>query len=188
MVAQILLLQNEAQFVGQIRHNQMTFKWYYKTVDQKYRWNALGVGQVMASTRIFLNPRQFAQKNNSTLKSTLHNNFQIWSLSGLKLALPTDNRIIRALNYFNWMKFVIILCYYLLRKRFCIMTWVPALTRRYGLRVLCMHKLELTHWGREIMTAIFQTTFWNAHSWMKVYEIRFRFHWNLLLTFEFKIF
>ena len=37
----------------------------------------------------------------------------------------------------------------------------------------------LTHWGRDKMAAIFQTTFSNAFSWMKMYKFRVRFHWNL---------
>ena len=37
----------------------------------------------------------------------------------------------------------------------------------------------LTHWGRDKMTAIFQTTSSNGFSWMKMYEFRLRLHWNL---------
>ena len=37
---------------------------------------------------------------------------------------------------------------------------------------------ELTHWGRDKMDAISQTTFSNAFSWMKVFESRLKFHWN----------
>ena len=32
--------------------------------------------------------------------------------------------------------------------------------------------VELTHWGRDKMTAISQTTFANAFSWMKMFELR----------------
>ena len=38
---------------------------------------------------------------------------------------------------------------------------------------------RLTHWGRDKMEDIFQTTFSNAFSWMKMHELRF--HWNLFL-------
>ena len=38
---------------------------------------------------------------------------------------------------------------------------------------------KLTHWGRDKMAAIFQTTFSNAFSWVKMYEFRLRFHWSL---------
>ena len=37
----------------------------------------------------------------------------------------------------------------------------------------------LTHWGRDKMATIFQTTFSNAFSWMKMYKFRLRFHWSL---------
>ena len=37
----------------------------------------------------------------------------------------------------------------------------------------------LTHWDRDKMAAIFQTTFSNAFSWMKMHEFRLRFHWKL---------
>ena len=33
----------------------------------------------------------------------------------------------------------------------------------------------LTHWGRDKMAAISQTTSWNAFSWMKIYEFRTQF-------------
>ena len=38
---------------------------------------------------------------------------------------------------------------------------------------------SLTHWGRDKMAAIFQTTFSNAFSWMKIFKFRLRFHWSL---------
>ena len=37
---------------------------------------------------------------------------------------------------------------------------------------------ELTHWGRDKMAAIFQTTFSNAFYWMKLFKFRLRFHWS----------
>ena len=45
-----------------------------------------------------------------------------------------------------------------------------------------------THWGRAKMAAIFQTTFSNACSWMRMYEFRLRFHWNVSLWLELTIF
>ena len=39
--------------------------------------------------------------------------------------------------------------------------------------------IRLSHWSRDKMAAIFQTTFSNAFSWIKMYEFRIRFHWNL---------
>ena len=45
----------------------------------------------------------------------------------------------------------------------------------------------LTHWGRDKMDAIFQTTFSNGYSWMKMYEFRIKFHWSLFLRFPLTI-
>ena len=42
----------------------------------------------------------------------------------------------------------------------------------------------LTHWGRDKMAAIFQTTFWNGFSWMKMYEFQVKFHWSLFLEVQ----
>ena len=39
--------------------------------------------------------------------------------------------------------------------------------------------VDLTHWGQDKMAAIFQTTFSNAFSWMKMYKFWLRFHWSL---------
>ena len=39
----------------------------------------------------------------------------------------------------------------------------------------------LTHWGRDKMAAISQTTFSNGFSWMKLLEFRLKFHWRLFL-------
>ena len=47
---------------------------------------------------------------------------------------------------------------------------------------------SLTHWGQDKMDAIFQTTFSNGYSWMKMYEFRFKFHWSLFLRFQLTIF
>ena len=37
-----------------------------------------------------------------------------------------------------------------------------------------------THWGWDKMAAIFQMTFSNAFSWMKMYRFRLRFHWGFI--------
>ena len=37
----------------------------------------------------------------------------------------------------------------------------------------------LTHWGRDKMDAISQTTFSSAFSWMKMFEFLSKFHWSL---------
>ena len=40
---------------------------------------------------------------------------------------------------------------------------------------------SLTHWGRDKMDAISQTTFSSAFSWMKMFEFQLEFHWSLFL-------
>ena len=47
---------------------------------------------------------------------------------------------------------------------------------------------QLTHWGRDKMAAIFQTTFSNAFSWMKMFKLRLRFHWSLFPRVKLTIF
>ena len=46
----------------------------------------------------------------------------------------------------------------------------------------------LTHWGRDKMDAISQTTFWSEFSWMKMFEFRLKFHWSLFLRVQLTIF
>ena len=46
----------------------------------------------------------------------------------------------------------------------------------------------LTHWGPDKMAVIFQTTFWNVFSWIKMCELRLRFHWTLFLWVQLTIF
>ena len=45
-----------------------------------------------------------------------------------------------------------------------------------------------THWGRNKMAVIFQTTFSSGFSWMKMYEFRLTFHWSLFLGVRLAIF
>ena len=47
---------------------------------------------------------------------------------------------------------------------------------------------SLTHWGWDKMAAIFQTTFFNGFSWMKIYQFRLIFHWNLFPMVQLTIF
>ena len=54
-----------------------------------------------------------------------------------------------------------------------------------GFGWLCEH---FTHWDRDKMAVIFQTTFSNAFFWMKMNEFRLRFHWNLLPRVKLTIF
>ena len=46
----------------------------------------------------------------------------------------------------------------------------------------------LTHWGRDKMAAISQTTVLNAFSWTKAYQFRLRFHWSLIPRVQITIF
>ena len=42
----------------------------------------------------------------------------------------------------------------------------------------------LSHWGRDNMAVISQTTRSNAFSWAKMLEFRFRFYWSLFLSVQ----
>ena len=57
----------------------------------------------------------------------------------------------------------------------------------YGSRIYSTC-IKLTHWGRDKMDAISQTTFWNAFSWMKMLEFRLIFHRSLFLRVQLTIF
>ena len=46
----------------------------------------------------------------------------------------------------------------------------------------------LTHWGRDEMAAVSQTTLSNAFSWMEMLEFRLRFHWYLFPGVQLTIF
>ena len=46
---------------------------------------------------------------------------------------------------------------------------------------------SLTPWGRDKMAGIFQTTFSNVFSWMKIFEFRLEFHWSLFVRFQLTI-
>ena len=56
-----------------------------------------------------------------------------------------------------------------------------------GLLASCIYSI-FTHWRRDKMDAISQTTFWGAFSWMKMYEFWLRFHRNLFLMVQLTIF
>ena len=45
----------------------------------------------------------------------------------------------------------------------------------------------LTHWGRDKMDAISQTTCSIAFPWMKIFEFRLKFHWSLFLRVQLTI-
>ena len=54
-------------------------------------------------------------------------------------------------------------------------------------RPYCLGLNVLTHWGWDKMAAIFQTTFSNRFSGMKMYEFRLTFHWSLFLEVQLTI-
>ena len=49
----------------------------------------------------------------------------------------------------------------------------------------CFH---LTHWGRDKMAAISQTTLANIFPWMQMLEFWYKFHWSLFLRVQLTIF
>ena len=50
------------------------------------------------------------------------------------------------------------------------------------------HKnIRLTHWGRDKMDAISQTTFWRAFSSMKIVECWIDFHWSMFVKVQLTI-
>ena len=50
-----------------------------------------------------------------------------------------------------------------------------------GEEIKHFHFSVLTHWGRDEMNNISQTTLSNAFSWMKILEFQIKFHWSLFL-------
>ena len=48
--------------------------------------------------------------------------------------------------------------------------------------------VSISHWDRDKMAAIFQTTFSSAFFWKKMYKFRLRFHWSLLPRIQLSIF
>ena len=51
----------------------------------------------------------------------------------------------------------------------------------------CIRKSILTHWSRDKMAAVSQTTLSNAFSWMTMLEFRLRFQWSLFLRVQLTI-
>ena len=46
----------------------------------------------------------------------------------------------------------------------------------------------LTHWGRDKMASVLQTTLSNTFSWMRLLQLRLRFHWSLFPRVQSTIF
>ena len=65
------------------------------------------------------------------------------------------------------------------------LVWIMAC---YLFGATLLSKTMLTHWGWDKMAAIFQTTFSNGFSWMKMHEFRLIFHWSLFLGVQLTIF
>ena len=65
--------------------------------------------------------------------------------------------------------------------RACFIVGAKCLALNYGWRSSPFSRPRriLTHWRRDKMAAIFQTTFSNAFSWIKMCKLRLRFHWSL---------
>ena len=53
---------------------------------------------------------------------------------------------------------------------------------------LCVFVMILTHWGRDKMVTISQTTLSNPFSWMKMFEFRLKFHWSWFPRVQLTIF
>ena len=66
------------------------------------------------------------------------------------------------------------------------MAWCHQTTSHYLINVV-PNLYWVIHRGQNKMGNIFQTTFSNAFSWMKMYEFHFRFHWILFLRFQLTI-
>ena len=68
-------------------------------------------------------------------------------------------------------------------------TWLLLLAHtRISLQPQESVRQGLTHWGRNEIDAISQTTFSNAFSCMKMFEFRLKFHWSLFLRVQLTIF
>ena len=57
----------------------------------------------------------------------------------------------------------------------------PHCTHVWQLKCCISMCFASTHWGRDKMAAIFHTTFSSAFSWMKIFQLRFKFHYSLFL-------
>ena len=91
----------------------------------------------------------------------------IYVLCRVVLTCPTDNKLAALVQ--------IMACHRTV--------WHSTLTHRYT----SPDPTVLTHWGRDKMDAISQTTLSNAISWKKMLEFRLRFHWSLFLRVQLTI-
>ena len=61
-------------------------------------------------------------------------------------------------------------------------------SRQTVARVRVWAGFKLTHWGRDKMDAITQTTFSSAFFWTKMFDFWLKFHWSLILRVQSTIF
>ena len=83
-------------------------------------------------------------------------------------------------NYLHW--------YY---ANFCgiALEMIRSTCRRYeNCMGMTKQSLQVWNWGRDKVDAISQTTFSSAFSWMKMFELRLKFHWSLFLRVQLTIF
>ena len=73
----------------------------------------------------------------------------------------------------------------MLRNNLYINVWRPLARLALGFD---KYGCYITHWGRDKMDAISQTTFWSAFCWTKMFEFRLEFHWSLFLRAQLTIF
>ena len=98
---------------------------------------------------------------------------------GVSVNISCNIRMV--LKAFSWPRFVQIY-----RDMFDV---IHASSRDIGiLNIHAFSRRYLTHWGRDKMAAVSQTTLSNASSWMKMLEFRLRFHWGLFLRVQLTIF
>ena len=90
-----------------------------------------------------------------------HDGFVQWKMR--KLSIWCSNHCLRGISW-------------------CLTLWQHSVTP-----LMIMTK-TLTHWGRDKMVAISQTTLWNASSWMEILEFWLKFHWSLFLRVQLTIF
>ena len=75
------------------------------------------------------------------------------------------------------------------RTRFAATFYIHILTKYHWSILVWKHSyFPFTHWSQDKMAAIFQKTFSNAFSWMKIYEFQLEFHWSLFLRVQLTIF
>ena len=116
----------------------------------------------------------------------------IWVAIALRTSLCHCNVWVKQLNWEHGIQY--------LNSWSVIITWIPSvdyakwsMSESHPGRVRLNQRsttifLYLTPWILNKMAAIFHPTFSNAFSWMRMYELRLKFHWSLFLGVELIIF